>query len=234
MTNKFHGSYVALTESLKTKILYSNNISHSSNKIKKQLIFILIGCFSQITIFATVITVDNNIPGMGDFTSIQAAHDAANAGDTLLVFPSSIHYQAITLQKKLIITGAGSELIGNTKITFLTGNLVLGPGSDGSVISSFGSVYGALVIDINASNIEVKRMSLKNLIIHENSINVFINGCKILFFESNQNMNMIEIKDGCNAILANNVIRGSYPNSSSIYNAITITGSDVTILNNIK
>lgn len=196
--------------------------------MKKELIIILLGCFSQITIFATVITVDNNTPSMGDFTSLQAAHDAAIAGDTILVFPSSVHYQAITLSKKLIIIGAGSELIGNTKITYLTGNLVFGPGSDGSVVSSFGSAYGALVVEINANSIEVKRTHVKNIVIHENKSNAVITGCQIRWTESEGVTELILIQQAGNVLVSNNYIRGA--NNRAGIRAID---SDVHILNNI-
>jgi len=186
--------------------------------------------FSQV--HATIITVDNNYPRIGNFPNLQEAHDAASSGDTLLVFPSSAHYQAITLEKKLFIIGAGSELIGNTKITFLTGSLLFGPGSDGSVVSSFRSAYGSLVVDINASNIVLKRVHLKNLIVHENSCNVLITGCNVSYFQGIQ-MKLIEILSGSNVLITNNIIRGTYPNSSGIYQGIVISNSNVLVKNNI-
>ncbi len=56
---------------------------------------------------AAIITVDNNFPSMGDYTTLQAAHDAANSGDTLFLTPSFIGYRSCNLTKPLTIIGNG-------------------------------------------------------------------------------------------------------------------------------
>jgi hypothetical protein len=63
-------------------------------------------------VFAQTIRRVNNNPGItlssNMYASLQAAHDAANAGDTLYIEISPILYDAITLTKQLTIIGPGS------------------------------------------------------------------------------------------------------------------------------
>ena len=56
---------------------------------------------------ATIYTVDNNLNSGAMFTDLQAAVDSADNGDTILVSGSGTHYGDITINKKLILIGAG-------------------------------------------------------------------------------------------------------------------------------
>lgn len=56
---------------------------------------------------ATIWTVNNAGSGAAQFTSLQAAINAASPGDTILVHPSSVSYGNITISKRLIIFGGG-------------------------------------------------------------------------------------------------------------------------------
>lgn len=70
---------------------------------------ILLPFFVLLTLnaFATTWTVDNN-PGAGaQFSALQAAHDAASAGDTLLVKGSSATYGALVVTKEIHVIGEG-------------------------------------------------------------------------------------------------------------------------------
>ena len=56
----------------------------------------------------------NNIAGVNaDFTTIQAAHNAANAGDTIYLEPSAGNYGNLTATKRLVIIGPGYFLAEN-------------------------------------------------------------------------------------------------------------------------
>lgn len=70
---------------------------------------ILTICLIIMSLFlnAAIITIDNNFPSMGDYTTLQAAHDAANSGDTLFLTPSFIGYRSCNLTKPLTIIGNG-------------------------------------------------------------------------------------------------------------------------------
>lgn len=73
--------------------------------MKKIIFFALMLCAS--TSFATVRTVSNQIPNPGQYTTIQAAINAANAGDTVYVHGSATYYSNFTLNKQLTIIGTG-------------------------------------------------------------------------------------------------------------------------------
>ncbi|MEM7373558.1 MAG: hypothetical protein AAF587_33345 [Bacteroidota bacterium] len=68
---------------------------------------------------AAIWSVDNNSNNPAHFTTIQAAIDSAQSGDTILVAPSSNPYgfnTTITINKKIVLIGAGYDNLtgGNT------------------------------------------------------------------------------------------------------------------------
>jgi hypothetical protein len=70
-------------------------------------------CLQVSTTYAKIWRVNNrsNIPA--DFTTAQAAHDGATAGDTIFLEPSPYTYGNIILTKKLIMIGTGYFLDQN-------------------------------------------------------------------------------------------------------------------------
>jgi hypothetical protein len=64
----------------------------------------------------TVITVDNTTGSGADYTSLQAALDDANPGDTLQVHSSPNDYGAITIEKSIYIIGTGHNPAANSDI----------------------------------------------------------------------------------------------------------------------
>ncbi len=77
----------------------------------------------------------NNIPGItADFTTAQAAHDGANAGDTIYLEASPINYGSVTATKRLVWIGLGA---------FLTSNPGLQSQTDAGVITSLTVNAGA-------------------------------------------------------------------------------------------
>jgi hypothetical protein len=83
----------------------------------------------------------NNMPGVvADFTTAQAAHNAASAGDTIHLEPSITAYGNITNSKKLVWLSIGSFLAQNPGLQFATtagkaNQLQVNAGSEGSVFS---------------------------------------------------------------------------------------------------
>jgi parallel beta-helix repeat protein len=80
---------------------------------------------------AAVITVD--ISGSGDYTSIQAAINNANTGDTVQVYPG-YYYEVITIYTKINLVGSG---IGTTFITSDYSNWVICIFADGVTVNGF-------------------------------------------------------------------------------------------------
>jgi hypothetical protein len=60
----------------------------------------------SFSVFATILTVSNAAHQPAQFSSVQAAHDAASAGDTLLVSGTGMSYGDLTITKQLSIIGS--------------------------------------------------------------------------------------------------------------------------------
>ena len=55
---------------------------------------------------ARILTVSSqSSPQVAQYNSIQAAHDAAQSGDTIYMYPSLIAYKGAVITKKIIIIG---------------------------------------------------------------------------------------------------------------------------------
>lgn len=69
--------------------------------------FLCLGAIGFIPSFAsaTVWTVSNDANRPAQFTTVQAAHDAASPGDTLLVTGSATNYAGVSMVKPLVIYG---------------------------------------------------------------------------------------------------------------------------------
>jgi hypothetical protein len=130
--------------------------------------FILIVCLTTLAGLnssAKIWRVNNSgLPA--DFTTIQAAHDAATvvAGDTLHLEPSSVSYGALVSTKKLVILGPGYYLNQNTNqqanpAPAAIANFTLNEGSSGTVISGLTIASHCY---INTGNITISRNSFGN------------------------------------------------------------------------
>ncbi|MDA9773510.1 hypothetical protein N9B82_01020 [Saprospiraceae bacterium] len=117
--------------------------------------------FSQLA-FATVHRV-NNTGADADFTTAQAAHDAALAGDTLYIESSTISYGALSISKEIHVIGSGYFLGQNTDLQANIApssidNLTLNSGCNNSsiqgltiitVVCGASSTFGDVVIERN-------------------------------------------------------------------------------------
>lgn len=189
---------------------------------------------------ATIWRVDNNTANISDFTTLQAAHDGAQANDTLYVYGSPIDYGDCTLTKTLYIFGTGYFLTENPEtqanpLSATCSNITFNEGSEGSVLS--GMVTDAIVIAAN--QVVVKRnktlnigvgnsnssIPASNLIIQQNyiegdigfvdnSTNILIHNNILLV--SNQLFSSILMAANTSADIRNNIIVGV----ATVYNSI--------------
>lgn len=91
----------------------------------KNITFIL-AIFSGTMLCAqTTHTVDNNPNAGADFTSVQAAIDAATLGDTIYIHPSPVSYGNITVNKTLHLRGPGHFPEASSGETATLGNVTL-------------------------------------------------------------------------------------------------------------
>jgi hypothetical protein len=77
--------------------------------MKKNLTFLAFTCLFLSCSYAATLTVNNANPTVGQFSTVQAAVDAAASGDTILIQGSATDYDQITLPntKALTLRGAG-------------------------------------------------------------------------------------------------------------------------------
>ncbi len=205
--------------------------------MKNILTFSLI--FFSLLLNAAIISVDNNYPSAGDYQTLQAAHDGASHGDTLLLFPSNGIYQGISVTKRLTILGTGfNRNQPGVKNTFLTGELLFEPNSDGSQIIGVTEFdNNRLHIKINADDITVKRCKFTYLTVLSNNNNTsIINN----FFDIDHVSNcwsdnyIIRVHDHNFIYISNNIIR-SYSSSGCQSQCILASGQNISgeIKNNI-
>lgn len=121
-------------------------------------LILLLASVAVINAQATIHRV-NNTGIAADFTTLQAAHDAAADGDTIHVEPSGSTYGACTFTKPLVVIGPGYFLNFNaglqaTSATAITGGLLFEAGSEGCVVSGL-DVQGAS--RVKASFVRVER-----------------------------------------------------------------------------
>ena len=111
-------------------------------QIKQITLFYAIIIISCSIANAEIITVDNKVPSVGQYKTLQEAHDAAKNGDTIYVCPSEALYAAIIVSKKLIIIGTGHSRPGERlSTTSISGTMQFDDGAEGSALKGFGGGF---------------------------------------------------------------------------------------------
>lgn len=133
----------------------------------KSVLFFIFICLSAAPASGKIWHVDSNPGNSADFTTVQAAHDAASAGDTLYIMGSGVPYGPLVMTKRLNLFGPGFFLAENPETQANISEARIGltdlnPGSEGSLITGLYFNYATLLnarsqIIINASNIVFKR-----------------------------------------------------------------------------
>lgn len=108
----------------------------------KKLLFLFAVAFTHFSTYAAVIIVSNNPNVPGQFTSLQAAIDAATPDDTLYVQGSTTSYGDVTITKKLSIIGSGMLPDNTSHLGTTLGNVFYRVSADGTSSSSGSSITG--------------------------------------------------------------------------------------------
>ena len=190
--------------------------------MKKNFFAILMG----ILFLSPILTVEakvwrvNNRPGIStNYSSLSSAISSSSvkAGDTLYVEGSSTSYGDITLNKSLVILGAGYFLSDNDSTQFFAypsklDRLSISSGAQGSFIAGLYISYSSNdnTVTINTDNITISRCFIENT-------------CSSVYFPININSGVKNI-----------TIKGCFIYSYN-YEAINLSGSNdnITISNNI-
>ena len=123
---------------------------------QSMLLFLL---FFAAALNAAIITVDNNVPSAGDHSTLQAAHDAASAGDVIYVVPSQMLYSGIIVNKPLSFYGVGFNLLETigepyTVAASISGTMLFETDATDSHLEGFD---GHFAVRIKCMNVTIKR-----------------------------------------------------------------------------
>lgn len=161
---------------------------------------------------------------MGDYTNLQAAHDAANNFDTLLLTPSLVGYPSINILKPLTIIGNG---YGDGIPTSLPHCIIynpfgIDPNAAGGKICSV-EINGR--VDIYAANYTIERCKTGQLQLFAGASNVLLHQNLIVSAFS------IQYYDQSDVTLLNNCIISNY--GFCLINGFQITNATINAINNI-
>ncbi len=206
--------------------------------MKKLHIIIAIFVLTTTTANAKIWRVNNNSGITADYTTAQAAHDAASAGDTIHLEPSGTNYGDLTMSKRLVIVSTGAFITQNpgyqvqsntARVNFLTIN---NTGANGSVVM-VGFDYD-LNINNGVGNILVQNCATTyngggynccghygNININ-NADNIIVKGCFVNNINARNNSNNIIVSNnilvnaftndaGCDGVVSNNIIEAFHP-----------------------
>jgi hypothetical protein len=222
------------------------------NAVIMKLTLFLAGLLLTFSATAKIWIVDSNAGSTAkDFTTLQAAHDGAAAGDTLYMIGSPNNYITgkVVFTKRLIVIGPGYFLNENpdtqasiavafvdSQVPLQCEELNFGPGSDGSAIMGM-VILGRIVITTN--NILIKR----NYISQTGgcaSTALDISGSNVMvvqnFFDPgtlNTGSSDVNVNAGfSNVLILNNYFAHNCAGCGAGVAAITSSGSSIEVSNN--
>lgn len=126
----------------------------------KKLLLLAIVLLCIESSYAKIWRVNNNTGISADFTTLQAAHDGAAAGDTVYLESSANSYGGLNSTKRLAIIGTGYFLNQNTGLQAFSlpskvDAINFNAGSSGSSIE--GLSFNGSAVSINVSDIVIRR-----------------------------------------------------------------------------
>jgi hypothetical protein len=199
-------------------------------------------CLASTEAMARILRVNNGTGVTNTFTTIQAAHNAANAGDTIHIEPGLNSYGDLDMTKRLVILHTGAFSTSNPGLQAdpkhgNVGKVIIRNGASGSVVSV--RFDNGIYLE-NANNVVLRHCVGSSGILDNanccsrshiqvtNSDNVVVSKCIVtrVSFGSNSNNficsnNIIwglASNDGSSdGVVTNNVIRAGFPNDASSF-----------------
>jgi hypothetical protein len=193
--------------------------------MRNLFLLLLIGCFTTWA-NAKVLTVSNSASSGGQYTSLQAAIDAAALDDTIYVHGSTDSYGSVSITKRLVIIGAGyapqgtqlnlASTIISINIDSLTTTIPVNPVSNTKLI-------GLEVTNINCNDNNINGILIDRCMI---SGTIYVKGKNWIL--RNSLINTIYIYNYPNCLIVGNIINTlNNSNQSTVFisNNIFVTGS---------
>ena len=208
--------------------------------MKKLLLLSVAATLTCSLSFAKIWRVNNNIGITANFTTLQAAHDGAAAGDTVYLESSPTSYGGLNCTKKLAIIGTGYFLDVNAGLqAFVLSSKVDGitfnTGSGGSTLE--GVSTGSNVISIYANDIVIRRnyigaFNSTDPIYYTGSVNIY-SGASNIFITQNYGLSITNNSASTGILISNNLIAlPSYYGEGSTGNCIQLNPNTVAIIKN--
>lgn len=128
----------------------------------RKTILTLVAFCAAMTANATILRVSNVNGSTAPYSTIQAAQDAANEGDTIMVDGSNTRYGLTEVKKQLVFIGPGFWINENGLVQesapMAIAEFLIHPGAAGTVIEGFTFKYEMTqLLTINADNCVVRR-----------------------------------------------------------------------------
>jgi len=202
----------------------------------KKYLYLLLFVLANLSFSAgaTIITVDNNYPSIGNYSTLQAAHDGANPGDTVYVLPSNTAYPGIDVYKKLIFLGPGFDLGQPVlKTAKISGTMFFHPPSGGSSIGGFDNYF---IITADADNLAIRKNKLGMITVRPSHVGTVITQNFIKGYTSDY---LVKVDSNNQVYLANNKIINMYkePGYGFYYMGYGVLAdkpsTSITIINNV-
>lgn len=209
---------------------------------KSTLLFCLAYLCLATVASAKIWRVNNNAGVNADFTTAQAAHDGAVAGDTIMFEPSATSYGNLTATKKVILIGPGYRVAENYPTYFTGNNAIIGSvtfntGSQNSAVMGLG--VNSSSFTINTSNITITRNSAIS-----GGMAITIGNVSNIIVSQNFSVYISSVTTCSNVLISNNYISvnsgpfnyGSGAQisfSNNIFNVTALVFSGQTLNNNI-
>ena len=182
--------------------------------------------FSASFFAQTTWTVDNRPGTTAQFSSIQAAHDAAAAGDFIYIHPSPNTYGGLSIKKEIHLRGIGhGPELANGEHAILN-NISLSRNATEATNASCSSMSG---LEINVIN-DANEFPFTNILIQNNSITgyfSFYQAYNYIIQGNVFNSNYGNVINFNGTAHANNII------SHNIFNIVANTSTTSAIFNNL-
>ena len=171
----------------------------------KNLLYILlifVGYAQQV--HAAILTVDNNTNSAGQYTSLQNAINAANAGDTLYISGSVSSYGSVSLNKRLTLIGTGYNPAKQNPLVSSTATIAL------DTVNSISGASGSRIIGLNSGSLN-DNYGAKNILIERNAFNgvsssLVANSSGFIYRNNVFNSGNVYLNGASNVLYENNIM----------------------------
>ncbi len=177
--------------------------------------------FSSAAVEAKIWRVNNNTGVVADFTTVQAAHNAAANGDTIHLEPSINSYGDLSMSKRLVIISTGQFVINNPgfqfdpKVAFVGTINISNTAANNSVlmvrfagnININNGVSGVTLISCGGTTPNGNWACTAGQLVISNADNITARGCWFSNIQFDNNSN--------NIIIVNNIIGNAIRNDAT-------------------